>query len=285
MRFRLLTFFALVATLSVVAETVEKSDSVVLRPVTSSYELSFGGAELADTYLTPLIYRGESFSFLYDRMQAMKFSPEKWVMELMIGLEGSRTKNPAGNSTMWEAGLSASWSMMRRWHLDDKWTIGVGGFTGLDVGALYLKRNGNNPASAKASWTVGVKSYLTFKFGMGKVPVLLRWSGSMPLGGIFFSPDYGELYYEIWLGNHSGLVHGAWPGDYLRIDNTVSMDFGFGSTWLRVGYRSHILSTKVNDITSRMVTNSFVLGISGEWISVRPNKPIGNVARVISALY
>lgn len=31
----------------------------------------------------------------YERMQAMKFNPEKWVMRLTAGIDLNRTDNPA----------------------------------------------------------------------------------------------------------------------------------------------------------------------------------------------
>lgn len=262
------------------------NDSIeILRPVTSVYAVNAGGAEIADTYLTPLFYNGWNVGFRYQRMQAMKFCPEKWVMQLTIGIEGGRTLNPAGNSTMWRGDVTADWAMMRRWRVPYDLTIGVGGYTGINAGALYLSRNGNNPASAKGAWNVGVRAYATYPWKIGKLRTLLRWQGSMPLTGVFFSPDYGELYYEIWLGNHSGLVHGAWPGNYLQINNEVTMDIAMGSTWLRLGYRSGVLSTKVSGITSRVVTNSLIVGITTEWISIKPSKIPGATAKVISALY
>lgn len=53
-----------------------------LRPVMSAYMIEGGGARLVNTYLTPLKYSGWSAAFNYERMQAMKFSPDRWVMQL-----------------------------------------------------------------------------------------------------------------------------------------------------------------------------------------------------------
>lgn len=263
----------------------ETAETETWRPVTSAYVLRAGGAHVADTYLTPVIYDGWNVGFDYTRMQAMKFSPEKWVMQLRIAADGGRTKNPPGNAIMWNADITADWSMMRRWTPLPHFTVGVGGYTGINGGVIYLSRNGNNPASAKADWHLGVTAYATYKLKLWKFQTLLRWQGSMPLLGAFFSPAYGELYYEIWLGNHSGLAHFAWPGNFRQIDNEISVDINMGTTWLRLGYRSHVLSTRVNDITSRLITNSAVVGITTEWISLRPDRLPGKQARIISALY
>lgn len=277
---------ALVAKFVAFAEVADTIESIKpLRPVMSAYMFEAGSSHLADTYLTPLKYNGWSAAFRYERMQAMKLNPERWVMRLAAGVELDRTENPARNATMWYMGFDFSWGMMHRWHLPYGITVAGGGSTGIDLGCLYNSRNGNNPASAKAAWTVNATGYASWNFKMWKLPVTLRYQPTIPLTGVFFSPDYGELYYEIYLGNHSGLVHAAWWGNYFMMENLFTADLHFGNTSLRVGYRGRIYSTHMNDITARMITNNFVLGLSGEWISVSPRKGIDPRAKIISALY
>lgn len=256
-----------------------------IRPVMSSYSFNYGQAQVADTYLSPVIYNGWNVGFRYSRLQAMKFSPEKWVMELTIGVNGSRSRNKARNSFLWQGELDARWAMMHRWVFPFRLTIGIGGFTGIQGGAIYTSRNGNNPVAAKGSWFIGPQAYATYAFKIRKTPTLVRWEGSIPLTGLFFSPQYGELYYEMYMGNHSGLVYGAWFGNYINLDNEVSIDFNFGSASLRVGYRSTVYSTNVNHITTRVVTNSLVVGVVTEWLSLNHSKLPGSNARIISALY
>ena len=76
--------------------------------------------------------------------------------------------------------------------------------------------------AARGSATISLTGYAAYPLQIGRLPVTLMYQPSLPLAGIFFSPDYGELYYEIYLGNHSGLVHGAWPGNYRRLDQLIT---------------------------------------------------------------
>ena len=101
----------------------------------------------------------------------------------------------------------------------------------------------------------------------------------MPLMGAFFSPEYDELYYEIYLGNHHGLAHFGWPGNIFRWDNLVTADLQLGTSQLRVGFRSRIFSSEVNHITTRNFSYAFVLGVVSDWLSVSPRRslPKGNV--------
>ena len=240
----------------------------IIRPVNSSWMLDAGSAHVADTYLSPLKYTGWNVSFEYERLQAMKFSPEAWRQQLHVGVEFSDTENQVGNSTMLYANLYARWGMLHVWRLPYRFTVAAGGSAGADIGGVYNSRNGNNPAAAKADITANLTGWATWDFTLGRMPVMLRWQTTLPIAGMFFSPEYDELYYEMYLGNHHGLLHCAWPGDFFRWDNLVTADLDFSTTRLRVGFRSRIYSTEVNHITTRIFSYSFVLGVTGDWFSV-----------------
>ena len=262
-----------------------QDEPTTLRPVTSSYTYEIGGATLANTYLTPLKYKGWDMALKYERMQAMKFNPEKWVMRLTAGIDLNRTDNPAKNATMWRLVADFSWGMTYRFKLPHNITLAGGGSTSLDLGCVYNARNGNNPVAVEAAWTVNLTGYASWNVKIGRLPVTLRYQPTIPLTGVFFSPDYGELFYEIYLGNHSGLAHCAWWGNYFRMENLVTADMHLGATSLRVGFRNNILSTSINDITTRTITYSAVIGVTTEWISLNPSRKADNNARIISALY
>ncbi len=258
----------------------------VMRPVAAFYTFEMGSSELVDTYLTPLRYSGWTTGIGYDRWQAMEFDPDRWSMNLKANFQLDRTSNMVGNADMWYFGARFSWGMYRRWRMPYGIMAGIGGRMSADFGCLYASRNGNNPASEKAAVTVDAGGYIAHRFGniFGKM-VDLRYVTSVPLTGCFFSPDYGELYYEIYLGNHSGLAHWAWWCNYFRWDNLACADIHFGNTVVSVGYRCNVLSTEVNHITSRILSHSFVFGLGGEWISVSPGRKLSPEAKMVSALY
>ena len=262
------------------------AQTAVERPVLSAYTLELGSAHIAETYLSPLKYSGWSSALNYERMQAMRFSPERWVMRLRGRLHLARTHNPARNASMWDLGLDLGWGMMHRWRFGEGWTVMAGGSTNIDGGVIYNPRNGNNPAAAKISWTVNASGALVYNGRMVRLPFCARYQAELPLTGIFFSPEYGELYYEIYLGNHRGLVRGAWPGNFFRLDNLATIDLRFGRTILRLGYRCDIFSGKASHIVTRRITHTAVVGVASEWLSLSA-KPSGSLseAKIISALY
>lgn len=284
MKSRLLTTITLAAA-SFSAVWAQTDSVATIRPVNSVYTIEAGSSHLADTYLSPVKYSGWHLGFGYERNQAMKFAPDNWVMQMRFGISADRTLNEVRNHVMWYGELQFSWGMMRRWKIHEGFSAGIGGSASLRAGCLYIDRGGNNPASAKGAVTANLTGYGAWNGKILGLPVTLRYQPVIPVIGAFFSPDYGELYYEIYLGNHSGLAHCAWWGNYFSIDNLLTADLHFGSTSLRIGYSGNFYSTKVNDITTRIFTHSAVIGISGEWISLNPRKGLSKEARIISATY
>lgn len=263
----------------------DSTDSVTVRPVNSIYSIETGSSHITDTYLAPIKYTGWHIGIDYDRAQAMKFSPERWVMQLHFGVAFDYDRNRIGNRNMLYGELCLRWGMMRRWRITDHLTVGAGGSTSLNAGCIYLDRGGNNPASAKASLTVNATGYASWQTRIGRIPVTLRYQPTLPVTGAFFAPDYGELYYEIYLGNHSGLVHWAHWGNYFTLENLLTADIRFGSTTLRVGYKGNIYSTDVNHTVTNILTHSAVIGVGGEWMSLNPSRRISDKARIISSTY
>lgn len=280
---RLLTILCLLAACTAALHATEPQEPV--RPVLSAYTVHAGSAHTAETYLSPLRYSGQAFGVDYERMQAMKFSPERWVMDLRLSLDGTHTLNPARNSAIWGLDLEAGWAMMHRWKTSCGWSFYAGGSTDIDAGLSYSRRNTNNPVAARASWTISAIGAVAWNGRVGRLPVCLRWQSRLPLTGIFFSPEYGELYYEIYLGNHRGLVRGAWPGNFFRLDNLLSADLRLGATIVRVGYGLDISSTKASNIVTRRISHCAVVGFASEWISLSAKGSKLSEAKVISALY
>ena len=66
--------------------------------------------------------------------------------------------------------------------------------------------------------------------------------------------------------------------------NLLTADLRFGATALRIGYRGRVASSKVNNIVTREITNAFVIGVSGEWLSLSPGRTAID-EKIISAYY
>lgn len=254
------------------ADPTENSSEPVVRPVSSAWMLGAGSSHLADTYLTPLKYNGWSTSIGYERMQVSPWGHNNWVIRLDVDLTLDRAQNPARNASMWNLRLQGGWGIMRRYDLPWGLTVAVGPYLEVDGGCLYNARNSNNPASAKCAVTLDATGFIARTVKIGRLPVTLRYQPTLPVIGAFFSPSYDELYYEIYLGNHTGLVKPAWWGNRFCLNNLVTADLKFGSTSLRLGYRCNWMSAHTENLTTRIITHHFVLGVTVDWLAARRTK-------------
>lgn len=247
------------------------------RPVSSAWMAEAGTSHLADTYLSSLKYSGMHYGLTYSRLQAMKSPLGRCVQGWDLGFSFDRTHSSAGNTTMLGAQISGSWRMMRRWQLPQGFQAGIGGYAGAEFGALYLSRNSNNPAQAIGAVCIGPEAFVQWSGKLKKLPLAARWQVSSPLAGAFFCPDYGELYYEIQLGNRADLVHFAWPGSRRAIRSLLSVDLNFGRSTLRLGYSFNALSAKANNVTSRRISHAAVVGFVCDFLTVNPRKTDANI--------
>ena len=102
----------------------------VFRPVNSAYEVEIGTSHIGDTYLSPLKYTGWHVAFQYERLQAMKFSPEGWRQQLRINGEFNSGDSPSGNSSLLYGNAGATWGMMHVWRLPHGVVLAGGGSAG-----------------------------------------------------------------------------------------------------------------------------------------------------------
>jgi len=239
------------------------------RPVHAAYAVEAGTAHLRDTYLSPLTYDGWHTAFSYRRRQTTPWSPA-WQYRLDVRAGLDRGRNAARNAATWGASAEVRWGVARQWRLPAGFSLAAGPALAADLGALYNSRNGNNPVSAKAAVTVDAVGEAAWRGRIGRLPVTVSWQPALAVLGAFFSPQYDELYYEIYLGNHSDLAHCAWWGNRLRLDNLVAVDLHLSNTALRLGFDVSTLRSSVSHIDTRVTTFSFVLGVSGSWLSVPP---------------
>ena len=282
----LLSALVFIASIIPFCALAEDTNEKPLRPVNSAYTIDIGGASVLDTYLTPIRYKGVNLRLGYERLQAMKFNPYKWSMQMAFGVNYNNVKNIVKNRTMHDLSVDFTWGMMHRWNLfNNKLRIYGGGSTTFWGGAIYNQYNSNNPVSLKINFDLNFTGMAVYNTNIGKLPITLRYQPTIPFAGVFFSPDYGEAFYEIYVGNHSGLAHFGWWGNHFEMTNLVTADLHFGNTCLRLGYRNNIRTSWICNINTQIFTNSAVIGIAGDWINLSPKNRLNSSAKIISTLY
>lgn len=231
------------------------------RPVTGVYSLEIGGISAKASYLSPLTYKGTVFSASGIWSKAMPFNPENAVMQFELNANIADMLNPAQTSRMLGLTGRFSWALSWRKHLNKDFQVTLGGGADIDGGAYYLIRNSNNPVQAMANLSLMLTASASRHFRIGRLPIIVADRVNLPSLGIFFCPGYGETYYEIYLGNHKGLAHAGWWGNNFRIDNLLSFSLDFGRTAMLVGYRLNVTTQWANNLNTRIITNSLVVGV------------------------
>ena len=265
----------------------DNSDEKPLRPVATMFSAQYGHASILDSYLSPVKYGGKAIALNYEAQQATGFAPQQWTRQLSLGVDYDYTHNKAGNHSMHALLINAQWGLMHKWN--HVFTRGLqfqlGGNTQLRGGALYNAYNSNNVVSARIFWNIGRMGQAIFNTHIKRLPITLRYQASMPVAGVFFSPDYDEAYYEIYLGNHDNLAHFGWWGNRFDLDHMLSADLHLGNTILRIAYRNRISSSWINHINTRDMAHYLVIGIGGEFLNIgaKRNKKLNN--NIISSIY
>lgn len=221
-----------------------------------------GSANMYDTYLSPLEYKGISLRFNYEQMRRTTWFNYNFYKQQIFDLEFAMGDNPAKNVT--EYWLLVNYRIGGHYSLynTDAFRLGIGGLWDINAGVLYNERNGNNPASARAYSNLNLSVIASYKLKWFAV----RWQIDTPFMGILFSPRFGQSYYEISLGNSVGIVNFASLHNQRALRNYITMDIPISKYTIRVGYLGSYYQTKVHDIQTHHYTNSFVIGFPLEGV-------------------
>lgn len=231
------------------------------RPVKGSYALTIGHTEAVSTYLSPLRYTGTIYGASGEWAKVFQHSPRNWIMRFEGGADWMSLLNPAQTAAMYGAEGRFNWSLMRRFNTACGISLYAGAGADLEAGILYLPRNGNNPANANAAIGLSLAGGASYRLTLGRLPVLISDNVRVPSLSLFFSPQYGETYYEIYLGNTAGLVHAGWWGNRFCIANTLSFSLDFGRTAMQLGYRYEYNSAHACRLNTRISSHAFVIGV------------------------
>lgn len=251
----------------------EPSDNDTIPPLITNNTItaSIGSANMYDTYLSPLEYKGTSIRLMYEQMRRTTWFNYRFYKQQIFELDLAKGDNPAKNvSEYW---LLANYRIGGHYSLynTDVFRLGLGGLWDVNAGILYNERNGNNPASARGYTNLNLSLIASYKLKW----FAIRWQLDSPFMGMLFSPKYGQSYYEISLGNSVGVVNFASLHNQRALRSYLTVDIPINKYTIRVGYLGSWYQTKVHDIQTHHYTNSFVIGFPMESIK-RPKEKARN---------
>ena len=225
-------------------------------------EFMWGHQTTRCTYLSPLAYTGPGYGLSYEWRHAA-WRDKTVGMQARADFNYGYLLSPAKNSRMYDLTFNVEWGVERLWRSNSGFNFSVGATIWEDAGLMYLPRNGNNPAQGLmwAGATLTTSAEYT-KIKLCRKPLKINESIEIPTIGAFFCPQYGETYYEIYLGNHSGLAHFGWWGNRPQIRSRLRADWQLGKHALTLGFDYRFQGLECNDITTRLAQCSAIIGVS-----------------------
>ena len=228
------------------------------KSVNQSTLFGVGSMRVTDTYLSPLEYSGISLSVLHERLNSSSLLNNKLVFQQQFFLQASSTNNPIGNAKTYFGNLDYQFIGFYPIIRQNSFRVYGGVGPDLALGGIYNIRNSNNPAQLKTSINLNAALLAFYQLKL----LTLRWQVSSPLVGVFFSPEYGHSYYEIFvLGNNKGTIHFGSPANQRGLRNYITADYPLGKITLRAGYLRNYYRTNINNLVTSISSHQFVIGL------------------------
>lgn len=264
----LLVFLCLYLSVQAQEDTI-KANRYVMR----STLYGVGHTNILDTYLSPMEYTGLEARVLRESMRRTQIMDGRVSTQTLFQANFSITENKAGTGS--EMVFHANWNYA--WHyqfpISDKLKLMAGPLVDINGGFVYNLRNSNNPIQAKAYINLGASGIAIYDFTIKNHPLKLRYQANIPLGGIMFSPEYGQPYYEMSLSHDWGKnICFTSLHNQPAIRQFITLDCPIKSTTIRIGYVCDIQQAKVNDLKSHAWSHAFMIGFVKHFQLVNPYK-------------
>jgi len=240
-------------------------------PISLTYKatmIGFGTSSVYDSYLSPLNYKGDNVGLYYEQMKSTGLLNGKVYAQHLFDADYSWTKNNTGTASYYSGIVGYNYGLHYRFKPAEKWQLFAGVQAGGLLGFVYNTRNDNNPATGKVNLNLSLSGMVNYRLQIRKQPVLFRDQIGIPFIGAMYSPQYGESYYEISLGDKTNLVHLASFQNYLSLRNMLSAEIPFDNFTLRLSYYFSYYETRINSLDTRLITNTFCIGFSQNFFVV-----------------
>lgn len=236
-----------------------------VKPVNQSTLIGIGKAFIGDSYLSPITYNGIAVSLMHERLKGSRMFGNKALIQNQFRIQTAITKNPTSSSSEYWGSLYYNLTVFYPFSVSENLRFYGGGGPEASLGGIYNVRNSNNPGSLKTYVNLNISAMALYNWRN----LTFRWQLSSPFAGMFFSPEYGHSYYEIFtLGNNKGTVHFGSFHNQLALRNYFTIDIPVRNVTIRTGYLWDYYTTDVNELVTKTNSHQFVLGFAFESIYV-----------------
>lgn len=242
----------------------QESGFATVETYNQSTLFGIGKAFLSDSYLSPLTYSGVSMTLMHDRIKGSPHLHGNLLIQQQFQIQTAITKNPTASASEYYGDINYHINGFYPLWRTTNFRLFCGGGLDASLGGIYNVRNSNNPGSLKTAVNLHLAAMALYNWKA----VTIRWQLTSPFAGLFFSPEYGHSYYEIFtLGNNKGTVHFGSFHNQLALRNYLTIDVPLHKITLRAGYLGDYYKTDVNQLNTSIVTHQFLIGLAAESIN------------------
>lgn len=192
----------------------------------------------------------------------------------LLNIDFSYTENESQTAKKYTGMLEYGYSLLYKFKPVDRFVFMAGLKADALIGFVYNTRNGNNPATPKVNVNLGLSALASYPIYMKDNLILLRYQLSLPFAGVMYAHDYGQSYYEIDMENYKGVFRFASFHNQLMMRNVLSVEFPSKHAYtFKLAYMNNLYETRVNDLDTQWWINSFLIGVSYNFITV-PGKKV-----------
>lgn len=248
-----------------------------IRSVNQSTIIGIGKSYLFDSYLSPLTYDGIAISLIHDRFKGSDLFNGVLLLQNQFRLQTGVTKNPTSSSSEYWGSLYYNLNgyvpILNHSLNNSNLRLYGGGGPEITLGGIYNIRNSNNPGSLKTYANLNLSAMAVYNWKN----LTFRWQVSSPFVGIFFSPEYGHSYYEIFtLGNDKGTIHLGSLHNQMSLRNYFTIDIPINNLTVRTGYMWDYYSSDVNKLVTKISSHQFLIGLAFESLNFGYKKARNN---------
>jgi len=234
-----------------------------------------------DSYISPLKYSGWSVGLTGEQMKTSRLLKGRLSTQELFYMEYAKLNNSSKSSNIHSGCLEYNYGLYYRFNTIPKLQLWGGVQANALAGVVYNPRNSNNPANAKANLNINGSGMAAYRFHIKKQAIQLRYQVDLPFLGALFSPEFGQSYYEISLGDGSKIIHfAAWHNRFV-LRNVLSVELPLNFCTLRLSAMSWLYETRVNELDTQLISNSIYVGISKYFYTVPGTKTDKNKYRYV----
>lgn len=224
--------------------------------------MGLGGIANFDHYMSLNKYTGSQMVVSNYRMMSR---PEARVFEniereCVVSFAGMTDKAGLGLSLMAYVGYMNKWNYILLEH--EHLTIYGGPSLISRIGGLYNVRNSNNPSQAYLHCSFAPQINATYRFQIFNYPMAVSAYLALPLFGVSFAPDYGELYYEMYISNRIlDDIRFISPLNYSSVYSRLSLDMPLKRCQMRISCDYNALYTDIGSNARAMMNGIVYVGL------------------------